>query len=245
MFRTVVAAGVVSIACAALPGQTVQLSPVADNTLYEDDGGSLSNGSGEYSFVGVTAMNLRRRTLTRFDFSSIPAGSTITGVTLTLNMSRGVSSPTVVTLHRAAAAWGEGASDAENEEGTGAPSAPGDATWKHTFFSTSSWAMRGGDFDEIIASSVNVGGTGFYTWPSTPLLVAQAQSMLDTPAGNFGWLLLGDETSQPTAKRFDTRENATAANRPVLSVEYVVPGPGLSAVMAVGAAVFARRRRRG
>ncbi len=245
MFRVLALAVAAIVVSPMAQAATVQLSPVADNTLFEDEGGALSNGAGEYSFVGVTAMNLRRRALTRFDFSLIPAGSTITGVTLRLNMSRGVSSPTIVTLHRALSAWGEGTSDAENEEGTGAPSTPGDATWKHTVFNTATWTTPGGDFDQIIASTVNVGGTGFYTWPSTPLLVAQAQAMLDAPVGNFGWLLLGDESSSPTAKRFDTRENAAAGNRPVLSVDYVIPAPGCTALLGGAALLLGRRRRRG
>lgn len=243
MLRALSAAGLLCVVSSACPAQTALLPAVADNTLYEDESGSLSNGSGEYSFVGITAMNLRRRALIRFDFSSIPAGSTITSVTLTLNMSRGVSSPTAVSLHRALASWGEANSDAPDEEGAGAPSKPGDATWVHRQFSTTTWGTPGGDFDPVIASIVAVGGLGSYSWPSTPTLVAQAQAMLDSPAGNFGWLLLGDESSVPTAKRFDTRENAVAANRPVLSVQYVIPAPGACGLLAVGGMLTARRRR--
>ncbi|MBC7771163.1 MAG: hypothetical protein H7210_01580, partial [Pyrinomonadaceae bacterium] len=40
---------------------------------------------------------------------------------------------------------------------------------------------------------------------------------------NFGWLLRGNESSDQTAKRFDTRENTTAANRPTLVVTFDPP----------------------
>jgi hypothetical protein len=223
--------------------EVVSLSPAADNTLYEDDAGALSNGAGERLFAGMTIMNARRRALIRFDFSPIPAGSQITGVTLRMNMSRGGSALADVSLHRALAPWGEGASDAEAEEGIGAPAAPGDATWIHRAFSTTPWTAPGGDFDPLAASTVGVGGVGPATWPSTPLLVAQAQSMLDDPSMNFGWLLLGDETSvPPTAKRFDSREHPTMANRPVLEVSYIIPAPGASAMLIATPALLRRRR---
>src|SRR5438067_12897809 len=45
--------------------------------------------------------------------------------------------------------------------------------------------------------------------------------VLDNPASNFGWLVLGDETAIATAKRFDTRESASP---PVLTIQYI-PGP--------------------
>ena len=37
------------------------------------------------------------------------------------------------------------------------------------------------------------------------------------PASNFGWLVLGDESTSATAKRLDTRESASP---PVLTIEY-------------------------
>src|SRR6266403_1309531 len=61
---------------------------MSDNTLFEDPQGSLSDALGSYVFAGVTMQGLRRRGLVSFDLSSIPAGSTITGVSLTLHMSR-------------------------------------------------------------------------------------------------------------------------------------------------------------
>ncbi len=48
-------------------------------------------------------------------------------------------------------------------------------------------------------------------------MVSDVQSWLDNPAGNFGWLVLGDESASPTSKRFDTRESTTP---PVLTIEY-------------------------
>src|SRR4030095_14498372 len=51
---------------------------------------------------------------------------------------------------------------------------------------------------------------------------ADVQSWLNDSSINFGWLMLGDESTGSTAKRFDTRESA---NPPVLTIEYTGPGP--------------------
>ena len=48
-----------------------------DNTLYENGGGALSNGSGNYLFAGNTNGQGLRRALVHFDVAGgIPAGST-------------------------------------------------------------------------------------------------------------------------------------------------------------------------
>lgn len=230
----------------AAGGAIVQIVADHDNTLFEDPLGSLSNGSGQYLFAGVTAMEARRRGLVRFDIAgSVPAGSTISSVMLRMYMSRGGTSLVPVSLHRSSAEWGEGASDADLEEGTGAPAAPGDATWLHRQFGTTLWTAPGGDFDPVPSSTTNVGGVGFWSWASTPVLVADVQQMLDQPGLNFGWLVLRDEIDvPPTAKRFDSRENPVAANRPTLIVEYTIPSPTGGAVLAMGAVLGMCRRRR-
>ena len=202
---------------------TIRLAPSQDNTLYEHSRGSLSNGAGEHFFVGTTGGGEVRRGVIAFDIAGrIPAGSIITQVALTLNMSRTMAASQAITLHRLRADWGEGTSNATGEEGGGAPATPNDATWVHTFFATDLWTAAGGDFTATFSGRQPVGGVGRYIWSSTPRMVADVQVWLDRPTTNFGWLLRGNETISGTAKRFDTREN-TAANRPVLTVAFM-PG---------------------
>ena len=203
----------------------VTLNPIKDNTLYQSDTGSLSNGSGQYIFAGRTAQPnsiSRRRAVFAFDIAgNIAPGVIIQNVTLTLHMSRTRSStPRTLLLHRLLADWGEGSSDASGGEGSGAPASSGDATWIHTFFTFVFWATPGGDFSPTISSSQAVGGFGSYTWPSTPQLVADVQDWLDTPSTNFGWILIGVENVATTAKRFDSREHPSPSVRPVLTIEF-------------------------
>ena len=105
--------------------------------------------AGEYVFTGRTKDGLIRRTVIAFDVAgTIPAGSTINTVTLQLVVSR-VANNTLrlTTVHRATADWGEGTSNAAQNEGEGAPSTTGDATWIHRFYPGSPWSVTGGDFD--------------------------------------------------------------------------------------------------
>ena len=200
---------------------SVLLSPSKDNTLYEDPNGTLSNGAGGHFFAGRTNGGSIRRGVIAFDIEgSIPEGSTTTSVKLTLHMSRTLAGWQAVGLHRLESDWGEGSSNAGGNEGSGASAQPGDATWIHTTFDSALWNAQGGDFSATATASATVGGIGDYTWGSNAQMVADVQAWLDDPSTNFGWLLKGNEDMQPTAKRFDSRQNGTAGNRPELLVEY-------------------------
>jgi len=205
---------------------TVDLAATADNTLYESTSGALSNGAGQHIFAGATGDGLERRAVIRFDVASaIPSGSLVTSVELHLNMSRTRAGATPVDLHRLLADWGEGTSDAGGEEGDGTAATTGDATWIHTFFDTVSWLSPGGDFAGAASASTSVADLGPYTWASTVTLVADVQQWLDGAAANHGWLLLGSSAAR-TAKRFDSRDNPSAANRPRLTVVFTPPALG-------------------
>ena len=60
-----------------------------------------------------------RRALIEFDLGSLPPGSTVHTVTLTLYMSRTKAGSTPVTLHRIVSDWTEGSSDPGGQEGPG------------------------------------------------------------------------------------------------------------------------------
>jgi hypothetical protein len=214
-------------------GSPKTLGAVKDNTLYEDMNGDWSNGAGFQFFAGTTDPNggsgepreIRRGVLAFDVAGEIPAGSTIDSVFLVLTMTKTKLPATnhSVALHRLSADWGEGTSAALGNEGGGAASAPNDATWIHRFHPDSLWANAGGDFDPAARDAQVVGNVGTYTWGSTAIMVADVQSWLDTPAGNFGWILIGDEGNDATAKRFASRTNFASQNRPKLIVFYTEP----------------------
>ena len=119
-----------------------------------------------------------------------------------------------VGAHRLLSDWGEGTSHALLNEGKGAASASGDATWLHTFFSTGLWSTGGGDFVAGASATRTVLLNGVYTWSSGGM-VNDVLGWLDDPGSNYGWLLSGGATTR-SAKGFATSENGTIANRPRL-----------------------------
>lgn len=242
------AAAAVSIAVAPAAADVVTIPAAADATLYEDPAGTIANGAGQHFFAGTngSADFLSRRALIRFDLAgAIPSGATITGVTLVLNMSRASTpEPAEISLHRLLAGWSEGASDADGNEGSGAPATPGSATWIHRGLGDALWSTPGGDFLPDASAAAIVSNVGVYQW-SSPAMIADVQSWLDGGAANFGWALLGDESAASTAKRFDSRENPDPALRPMLIVQYVpAPGAGACGAMLLAAAGGRRRPRR-
>jgi hypothetical protein len=214
---------------------SVVIGASRDNTVYAEDSTS-SNGAGEYFHAGMNGVAQVRRGLVAFDVAAaIPAGATIDSVALRLNTSQTQAGDRIVSLHRVLANWGEGTSDAPFGEGIGTPATPGDATWTFSFFDTTLWANEGGDFDSNASASQLVGTFGFYTWSSGGMR-DDVQSWLDSPAGNFGWILIGNETNAATAKRFDSHQRAVVANRPALMIFYT------GAPTAVGSAPAALAR---
>jgi hypothetical protein len=217
----------VLISLSLIPTQVIAQSVIIlgsqrDNTLYEDSLGSVSNGSGEYFFSGKNSQNLSRRAVLAFEIAgNVPNGSIVTQVSLTLYLSRTSSGDETISLYRVLSDWGEGASNAPGNEGSGTNAQPGDATWVHTFFDTSFWSTLGGDFLTSSSASTVVGDTAFYTW-SSPQMANDVQSWLENPSSNFGWILLGNENVGSTAKRFNSRENSNSARRPFLTLNYML-----------------------
>jgi hypothetical protein len=206
------------------------LNPDLDNTLIQTTDGSLSNGLGDI-YVGRTNQSdsiSRRRGVLRFDIAgSIPSGSTINSVTLRLWLFRvSDSSVRTVYVHPATASWGEGSSYTNG--GAGSASASGDATWLHRFFSGTSWTSTGGDYNGTASGSASIGSAGdpaaWYTW-STTAMKNDVQGWLTTPASNYGWVVIGDESTNQTARRFTSREAAddVGSHYPELIVDYTPP----------------------
>jgi len=137
-----------------------------------------------------------------------------------------------VIVHRVTEPWGEGASDAAGEEGSGAAAAPGDATWIHRSYPNDPWITAGGSFVPSASTQRAIYGVGSYSFSSTPQLVSDVQSWLDDPPGNFGWILV----MEGSAKRFNSRENEAAASRPRLEIEYQTGGGTLDTLYYLPAA---------
>jgi hypothetical protein len=213
----------------------LSMSPSQDVTIYEDAQGETSNSAGDGLFAGRTSVGnihlhppLVRRALIRFDLATegIPAGSTIDSVFLTVTVTRSnvLTGRVPFSIHKVLAYWGEGFSRPLDEGGGGTAASEGDATWVHRFYPDKLWAEQGGDF--VVSPSASTTANFLderATWRNTTAMTADVQGWLDDPSANFGWIILGDEGTAGTTKRFGSRESLVVRGRPSLKIYYIVP----------------------
>ncbi len=217
-----------------------------DNTLVQVQsagGAQLGAGANQGIFVGRTAQDpingpgitSDRRGLLMFDLSSIPAGSHINSVTLTLQLTTGnFNAAETITLHTVTRAWAEGTSGTGNAGGAGSPVVAPDATWFYSQYPGTLWNTPGGDFSPNVSGSLAFNSSqplGAYTW-SGGTLAQDVQAWVDGTMPNFGWLLLGNETVGLTARRFGSNDSSTP---PILQVDFTpVPVPPSAVLLATG-----------
>lgn len=211
----------------------VTLFPSKDNTLYQSSN-TVSCGAGSHLITGRTDAASLRRAVLAFDVAgSVVAGSTITGVSMSIVVNRERDNAARDhSLHRLTEDWGQGASNCDGAEGQGAPAETGDATWLYSFFNTSTWSNLGGSFNltpSVTVSLANGNGTFLFSGGS---LIADVQEMLDFAGNNFGWVLIGEEGVDKTARRFYSSENGQPSRGPVLVVDFTPPA-GAEACCAI------------
>lgn len=201
-----------------LTALTAQLVPSQDTTIYEQDN-LASNGAGQFLVSGEGV-----RSLLRFDVaSSVPAGSTVLDVVLTLNLGETDGSATEVGILPVTRAWGEAGSDAVGNEHIGAPANPFDATWQYAFYDGSEWDTPGGDLASVSAQAT-VSGIGSYEWFSQEL-ISDVQAWVDNSTSNFGWAI---SSVAEQLKSFVSKDGPGGILAPTLEITYEPPpGPPL------------------
>jgi hypothetical protein len=95
----------------------------------------------------------------------------------------------------------------------------GDATWIHARYPDTFWIHSGGQFDGIPSARLVVAGPGTYRFEGEGLL-RDLQLWSRSPETNFGWILIGDETTRQNSRAFGSRENPDPALRPALELTY-------------------------
>jgi glucose/arabinose dehydrogenase len=215
----------------AVRADVMQFEADRDNTLYESVAGNISNGSGSFVFLGRTGPDgdsRLRRALIHFDVSALPEGAVVDSVTVSFEIAAVPQPQNAVggtaTLYRVLNDWGEGDSNAPGAEGQGIEAQTGDATWQFRFYDTLMWDMAGGDF--IPQESADSGyGTDLetLTFTSTPGLVSDVQAWANNPGLNNGWMLLGSEGLDFTARKTDSKDRQ-GGSPPLLTVDYHVEG---------------------
>ena len=214
------------LAASPLQADMVNIPADRDATLIEDPDGAGANGSGPALFAGRNnqAQGSVRRAVIRFDVAgNLPEKAIIDRAFVSLyQTSNNNTDASTVSLHRVLQDWSEG--PAFSSGGSGAPSGPGDVTWLHTSYDVEYWVQAGGHFIPQASGSELVSVQGFYTWQDSVNLVNDVRLWLHAPQQNFGWLVMGDEDTPQSAKRFASREGTQTNQEPTLTIEYHLPG---------------------
>jgi hypothetical protein len=226
---------------------SVSLLPVADTTLFEVKP-TNSIGGVEWISSGTTQNYTRNRALLKFDVAgTLPAGSRILGVTLSVRVTqipRDGYNGAFFSLRRMLVSWGEGTNGIADPQapGFGSPASPGDATWNHRFsHSTNVWTTPGGeegiDYTATSSALVGVESTDPYSFESFPSAKEDVQLWLDQPELNFGWMIKSEsEEVNFTARRFGSREFGDPNTSPLLNIIFQAP-PKFSSIEATNGAV--------
>lgn len=209
-----------------------------------DTGNASSKGPA--LFAGADGSSNRKRSLLAFDVAAagIPAGATITNVTMTLYLAQvagsgggsggGGSYPSrTFRLYDLNQAWTEGTSGSPTSPGVGGTGqgyarTAGDATWDYASYnpadtSAGRWNLAGintpgGNYGpaEVAGSTFTVFTTlnAPFTW-SSPGMAADVTAWLAGTRPNNGWLLFSDLESSPTSfLGFWSKDGATANSNP-------------------------------
>ncbi|MDB6026776.1 MAG: hypothetical protein JWM68_2999 [Verrucomicrobiales bacterium] len=217
---------------------TIVLNPVADTTLIQS---SPNNNMGAQFFVNaggsqqtnLAGIVMKNRGLFQFDFRSIPVGSKIRSVSLTLEVVLQQTEPPTPSnfdLHRVLRPWGEGTNTGTLQKpGQGAPATTGEATWNNRLaLTTNAWTVPGAaspdDFSPVVSASAAVFDShdSPYHFGTSPGLEADVQFWLNNPQLNYGWIFISESEGEIfTARRFGSREDPD--NAPALAIDFFPP----------------------
>ncbi|WAC18248.1 DNRLRE domain-containing protein [Luteolibacter sp. SL250] len=230
---------------------------VSSMATIRSDFPSNNYGAGTYGLVGsLSGANLR--TVFGFSLADIPAGSTITSISLTIrgerNDTNSVDGAVDFNLHQLTRPFVEGTGNVN-----GSNDVDGGVRWNAAQSGTP-WTANGGDYNSLILSTVSADpGTVdevLYTFSTSSAFVAAAQAAFE--GGNtLDMLMKMSATYEGDGSRrvfFFHSDDATdtvpgdgitpdSYYRPFLTVEYV-PEPGVAILGALGGGLLLGRRRK-
>jgi hypothetical protein len=142
--------------------------------------------------------------LLRFDLSAIPAGRTITSVSLSLNVTD--VSTQVYEIYALRRSWSESS-----------------ATWNQAA-SGVNWSTVGAnsttnDRESTVLGTVSTGSTGVQSFAFNTAGVSKVQAWVNTPSSNHGFVIQ-DYVNNSDGIDFSSKENGTVSLRPKLTVTY-------------------------
>ena len=174
-----------------------------DSKLNQASSGNDNYGTATVADIGkIFSSTAALRPIFYFDVSEIPAGALIQSANFSVYRPGGNTTTQTVNLHALSQSF------IENQ-----------TTWFERSTGVN-WTTAGGQFGGVVTSTSVINSKIRFNWGITSL----AQTWVNTPASNFGLLLKTGETLNKF-HQFNTKEIGTLANRPQLTITYVIPVP--------------------
>src|SRR4029077_470098 len=177
-----------------------------------DQANTGTNHGSDGTLQVASSNGKNQRALVEFDLSSL-TNSGIMLATLSLFMSTAPSQSRTYQARRLTNLWRES-----------------DATWANRF-SGIAWTAAGGDNDGVTTQTATTGTTSNVTLNWDLTAAVQQWFGAATPIANYGAQIMDGTENSATARTatFSSKEAATEANRPSLTVEFVQNVTGLTA----------------
>jgi hypothetical protein len=173
----------------------------SDTYLNSSSSGTNYGASGTLQIITPLLLGSTQQSLISFNLSSIPAGSIVTGASVTFTASTAITLLPSVNIYKMLSPWTETSTWNSLSNGVSPnnidASSTADASW---------------------GALIGLNGTATL---SGAALASTVQSWINNPASNRGWLL----TAGVTAVQFYSSEAATTIFRPQLSITYTAPTP--------------------
>jgi hypothetical protein len=173
------------------------------------DGLTKNYGSCDKLYLNGTP---KQRSLLKFNISSIPANAEIVSAKLNMSKIGGSSDGYIINAHRITNSWTEGTGSCNGTTGT--------ANYNQRSAGVN-WITAGGDFNPSPEAATNVSVTGKYDWSVGDIVAGWRSGAFP----NHGILLKFNNESLNKEINFASSENATAGNRPTLTVNYFDNSP--------------------
>lgn len=185
-----------------------------------DDGTPTTNyNTSTTDLVGhATGDSRKRRTLIKFDLSSIPADATINGGTLALTFQADFAGAAgTICAYRQLKNW-----------------VPAQTTWNIIATGTN-WTTAGG-FDAADCEQTESGSATFTatetmnTVKNIPISAGKLQDWVSGSVSNYGFLLKNSSESN-NLYQYHSLEATTASYRPTLTIDYTPAGSGYTLIL--------------
>ncbi len=192
---------------------TIPIVSAAETTIQASADSYMNEGAKDTNYGGQTYIEVsskpsawgNARGILKFDLSSIPSGSTITSVTLSLYLYSTRGYDRTYCIHKVTKNWTESG-----------------VTW-NKYDGTNNWTTSGGDYEATASATVTAGAVWniWVNWSSSTL-VSDVQGFVNNPSTNFGWIIK-DQTEGSSNQdwvRFYSKEYTETTLRPKLAVTY-------------------------